>query len=504
MNNNSGLNTRLAVCIVILIVTCTLILDRLVPEGIFLDGVTYAAISRNLAIGKGSFWHLYYRGDWGFYEHPPLMFGLQAIFFKVLGDHYLTEKIYSFVIWVLTAIAMRSLWKRALAAHYEEYSYALPLLLWCLAPTITWGYTNNILDCTMALFDIAAVLFIYRAIVSGSRWQLIVGAVCIFAALLTKGPVGMFPLAVPGLYWLAYKWGAWKELGRAVVQTLVLVELVVVGVFLLFQFPESRSGIEQYLHQQLMAALGGEREITGGGLGRWTLIYELLMQMLVPIALGVIVVVLAKVFKAKRPEYKLKNTALFFLLVGIAASLPMMLSVKQRTFYLVPSLPYYIMALCVVLYPFYIALTNRLGVGEKRLKYFKMSAAVISLGLCVYLGSKVGQPGRDHEMIANMKYIGAHMPKGEKIGICSEMDKDYSFLAYIQRYNRMEVNPVFYAANYVLIDKQVCNNDMIPFISIIGFKKQEFGIERYELYKRQFPLHFDFTLLNPVFRTRGK
>lgn len=479
-------------------------LDRLVPEGIFLDGVTYASISRNLAIGKGSFWHPYYRGGWGFYEHPPMMFGLQSFFFKIFGDHYLTEKIYSFVIWVLTAVLIRRLWKDGLAAQYEKYSYALPLLLWCLVPTITWGYTNNILDCTMALFDLAAVLFIYRGISSSRWWLLLPAGLFIFAALLTKGPVGMFPLAIPALYWLAYSWGEWRKPGKAIWQTLVLAALVSAAVFLLFQFPESRSGIERYLHEQLLAALSGQREITGGGLGRLTLAYELLMQMLVPIALGIIIVIAAKVLKVKKPQYQLKRTAIFFLLVGISASLPMMLSVKQRTFYLVPALPFYIMALCIVLYPYYIALTNRLAVGDKGLKYFRISAIAISIGLCAYLGSKIGQPGRDHELLANMKYIGQHIPKGEAIGICAEMDKDYSFLAYIQRYNRMEVNPVFYAANYVLIDKQVCNNEMIPFISAIGFKKQEFGIERYVLYKRQFPLHFDFTLLNPVFRTRGK
>ncbi len=504
MNHNAGHNTRLTVCITILIITCTLMLDRLVPEGIFLDGVTYAAISRNLAIGKGSFWHPYYRDGWWFYEHPPLMFGLQSVFFKILGDHYLVEKIYSFIIWLLTVVLMRRIWKEALAAQYEKYSYALPLLLWCLAPTVTWGYTNNILDCTMALFDLGAVLIIYKGINTSKWWLMVIGAVFTLAALLTKGPVGMFPLAVPALYWLAYKWGQWKEIPKAILQTLVLTALLAGGIFLLFQLPESRLAIERYLHQQLMAALAGEREITGGGLGRWTLLYELLIQILVPVVLGVIIVVLAKVFKAKRPEYKLKNAALFFLLVGVAASLPMMLSVKQRTFYLVPSLPFYIMALCIVLYPYYIALTNRLTVGDKGLKYFKVAATVISLALCVYLGSKIGQPGRDQELLANMKYIGEQIPKGEAIGICSEAGQDYAFLAYIQRYNRMEVNPVFYTAEYVLIDKQVCNNEMIPFITAIGFRQQEFEVQRYELYKRQFPLHFDFTLLNPAFRTRDK
>lgn len=504
MNNITGQNARLTICITILIVTAVLILDRLVPEGIFLDGVTYASISRNLAIGKGSFWHLYYRGDWGFYEHPPLMFGIQSFFFKVLGDHYLVEKIYSFVIWVLTAVLIQRLWKNGLAASYEKYSYALPLLLWCLAPTITWGYTNNILDSTMALFDLAAVLFIYRSITTSNRWLLPAGAVFIFAALLTKGPVGMFPLAVPVLYWLAYQWGKWQEFRKAMLQTFLLAVLVAGAIFLLFQFPGSRAGIERYLHEQLLAALSGQREITGGGLGRLTLAYELLIQMLVPVALGIIIVIAAKALKTKKPQYQLNRTAIFFLLVGISASLPMMLSVKQRTFYLVPSLPFYIMALCAVLYPYYIALTNKWQMGNKALNYFKMAAIIIALGLCGYLGTKVEQPGRDHELLADIKYIGQQIPRGEAIGICAEADKDYAFLAYIQRYNRMEVNPVFYTAEYVLIDKQVCNNEMIPFIAAIGFRKQPFDKERYELYKRQFPLRLDFTLLNPVFRTKGK
>ncbi len=487
-----------------LIVTVMLILDRLVPEGIFLDGVTYASISRNLAIGKGSFWHPYYRGDWGFYEHPPLMFGIQALFFKVFGDHYFTEKIYSFVVWIVTILLIRHTWKTALADNYERYSYALPLLFWCLAPTVTWGYTNNILDCTMALFDLAAVLVIYKGITSSKWAYTFAGALFIFAAVLTKGPVGAFPLAVPVLYWLVFSWRNWKEFRHALGQTLLLTILLATGIFLLFQFPDSRSSIDRYLHEQLVAALAGKREITGGGMGRLALVYDLVMQMLVPILLSVIVVIAARGLKVLIPKYRHGKTALFFLLVAVSASLPIMLSVKQRTFYLVPSLPYYVMALCFVVYPYYVALTDRLRVGDKSLRYFKVTATVVSLALGVYLGSKIGKPGRDHELLADIKYIGQNVPKDEVVGICAEKDKDYAFLAYMQRYNRMEVNPLFYIPDYVLIDKEVCNNDMIPIISTIGFRKQEFGLEKYELYKKRFPLKFDFILLNPVFRTRDK
>lgn len=506
LNTKSGNNTRLAVALSILLITFTLILDRLIPEGMFLDGITYAAISRNLAIGKGSLWELYYRNHWPFSEHPPLMFGLQALFFKVFGDHYLTEKIYSFAIWLVTVLLLRHIWNRN--ANTDKYTYTLPLLLWCIIPTVTWSYTNNILDTTMAMFDIGAVLLLYISVTttkSSKMLFLLGGGLLTFAAMFTKGPVGAFPLAVPGIYWLVYHTNNFKKLGGVILQTILLLAVVAGCYTLLYQFPESRANLERYLQEQLVAALAGKREITGGGLGRFTLLYELLMQMLPPLVLTTVLIIVTKLLKLK-PSSIIGNSkrAVFFLLIGVAASLPIMLSVKQRSFYLIPSLPFYVLALSTLLYPYYHVLTERLSVGNNGIKYFKISASVIAVGLCVYLGSKVGQVGRDHQLISNMKYLQQQFPKGQVLGICAEGDKDYEFLAYLQRYNRMEVDPVFYCADYVLIDKNVCNNEIIPIVSQLGFKQQDFELEQYVLYRRQFPLRFSFTLLNPVFRTRDK
>lgn len=506
LNTKSGNNTRLAVAIGILLITFTLILDRLIPEGMFLDGITYAAISRNLAIGKGNFWELYYRNAWPFSEHPPLMFGLQALFFKVFGDHYLTEKLYSFAIWLVTLLLLRSIWNRS--DNVSKHSYSLPLLLWCIIPTVTWSYTNNILDTTMAMLDLGAVFLLYKGVTSTNNSKvlyLLGGGLLTFAAMFTKGPVGAFPLAVPGLYWLINNTSDFKKLGKIVLQTIMLITVVAGCYTLLYQFPESRANLERYLQEQLMAALAGKREITGGGLGRFTLLYELVMQMLPPLVLTTVLIIVSKLLKLKSSAFAGNNKrALFFLLIGVAASAPIMLSVKQRSFYLIPSLPFYVLALTTLLYPYYYAITERLSVGNKGIKYFKISASVIAVGLCVYLGSKVGQVGRDHQLISNMKYLQQQFPKGQVFGICAEGDKDYEFLAYLQRYNRMEVDPVFYCADYVLIDKNVCNNEIIPIVSQLGFKQQDFELEQYVLYRRQLPLRFSFTLLNPVFRTRDK
>jgi len=509
LNNNSGNNTRLIVSITILIITSMLMLDRLVPQGIFLDGVTYAAISRNLAIGKGSFWSLYYRGDWIFSEHPPLFFGIQAMFFKLFGDHYLTEKIYSFFIWVVTVILLKSLWNSTKTDTDKKYSYALPVVLWCLVPTVTWAYTNNILDSTMAVFDLAAVLILYKTWSAKDERTAIlpmtIAGILIFAATLTKGPVGAFPLAVPGIYWLVFHLGDGKKFISAAVQTIFMLLVVVAWYFILYQFPEPRANFSRYFNEQLIAALSGRREITTGSMGRWLLLYELMMQMLVPVAITVILIVTARLLKlSPLKQSGAGKNALFFLLLGVCASLPIMMSVKQRTFYLIPSLPYYVMAIALLAYPYYLAITERYKGGANSLRYFKISAAVVSLALCVYLGTKVGQIGRDGELIKNMNYLASKFPKGQVFGICAEADKDYNFLAYLQRYNQMEVNPVFYATEYVLIDKRVCNSGIIPYISRIGFRQEPLEMDNYELYRRRFPLKFDFTLLNPVYQTKGK
>jgi hypothetical protein len=60
----------------------------LIQDDMFLDGVTYAAISKNLAHGYGTFWMPHYTQtkDAVFHGHPPLVFGIQSFFFRVLGD----------------------------------------------------------------------------------------------------------------------------------------------------------------------------------------------------------------------------------------------------------------------------------------------------------------------------------------------------------------------------------------------------------------------------------
>ena len=94
------------------VVFSAVLLPILIQKGMFLDGVTYATISKNLANGYGSFWIPQYTQTHfsQFHEHPPLVFGLQSLFFKLLGDGFLTERIFTLFTAILTAIGIVANW----------------------------------------------------------------------------------------------------------------------------------------------------------------------------------------------------------------------------------------------------------------------------------------------------------------------------------------------------------------------------------------------------------
>jgi len=83
-------------------------------SGMFVDGLTYAAISRNLAQGIGTFWAPSYTTTLypQFFDHPPLGFGLQVVAFAIFGDHLLVERAYSLAMGGVTAMLMMAIWRK--------------------------------------------------------------------------------------------------------------------------------------------------------------------------------------------------------------------------------------------------------------------------------------------------------------------------------------------------------------------------------------------------------
>jgi len=161
--------------------------------GMFIDGVTYAVIARNLAEGIGSFWFPFYTASVypQFHEQPPLGFGLQAAAFAVFGDHLAVERVYSLVMGCLTAGLLVAIWRRTIHAAAHEW---LPVVFWLLPSTVTWSIVNNMLENTQTVFTTAAVLaFICSLHASRAAWAwALAGAFSFWAPFSSRDRTGFF------------------------------------------------------------------------------------------------------------------------------------------------------------------------------------------------------------------------------------------------------------------------------------------------------------------------
>jgi len=257
------------------------ILPRLAQRGMFVDGVTYASIARNLSEGRGSFWSPSYTATIypQFHEHPPFGFWLQSLWFRVLGDHLFVERAYSLAAAIGTALLIASIWRRLnratatgpgpdvaegpARAESGRWPVAsgfewLPILFWIVVPVVSWAIVGNLLEVSLSLLTTAAVAAALEAGGAARPAASLAWGVCsgmfVVAGALTKGPVGLFPLAAPVMFWsISGSRRAWESLGGQWCT-------VIVCTIALCSFEAPAASLTQYFDQQVLASLGGRRE----------------------------------------------------------------------------------------------------------------------------------------------------------------------------------------------------------------------------------------------------
>ena len=184
----------------------------LFSDGMFLDGVYYAVISKNLSNGIGSFWELYFSIKSGvFHGHPPLAMGLQSIFFSIFGDSIYIERAYSFFTFCITGFFIHLIWKEVMIGKYSSYSWIV-LFFWTIIPLNSWACSNNILENTMNIFVSSAVLFAIKNIKTDHLVHLLISGFCLSLAFMSKGFTGLFPLSIFFCYFLVFSSMNFKEM----------------------------------------------------------------------------------------------------------------------------------------------------------------------------------------------------------------------------------------------------------------------------------------------------
>jgi 4-amino-4-deoxy-L-arabinose transferase-like glycosyltransferase len=324
---------------------------RSFDQVLFVDGLAYAAISRNMAMGYGSFWEPYFADSFWlsfnelcpfFCDQPPLMFGIQSLLFRLMGDTIAVENIYNLITLIASALLISVIWKVLFRHNTEIRNQSwLPVLMWYSIKVVWWSVPNNLLDTTMAVFCMWSVYYQLKAFTTDKRnfvyW--ILAGLMIGLACLTKGPVGLFPLAFPVLYAIVY---GKISLSKATRGVLIVGGSFTVFIAFILMYPPANYFLTNYFKGQVLLALLKKREKVSN---HWTAHFYLL-NLLFKNVIPHVILLVSLVAVSIRAKIKISisqrthKVILLIFLVVVSVVLPMLISVKQGDYYLMPALPF--------------------------------------------------------------------------------------------------------------------------------------------------------------------
>ncbi|HMG14420.1 MAG TPA: hypothetical protein VK590_03165, partial [Saprospiraceae bacterium] len=439
-------------------------LPRLVTQGMFPDGLLYSSIARNLAIGKGSSWQPFFsHGYWLdfvkpiYYENLPLMLIVESFFFRLFGEYWWVEKLFSFVVLGINLSLLIHIWNILSKTFVVLSGFAfLPLILWYLMPTVIWGNPNNLMDSFQLIFCLLATGILIRSAFQEDKFSWLfafLGGLVIFIGVLAKGPVGFFPVVIPFLIYLLFKQKhTWRGFFLSAVSFLTALLSIIL---LCYYNPSAYDFIKEYWFQRLNPVLNGTRSDADlRGLYHLKVLYLILIEISPLIGL-IVIIVLYRYFKKsiKYLEEENRKLGILFLLIGLSATLPIIISSRQNAIYIIPALPFFALG-----FSFFILYFSAHSLKIKLASYkFKRPLAIFSftflIGTLIYCFNLFGTPGREKDILSEISKFSKWIPRGESVLVGNNTNSDFSAHTYFQRFKEIEISNIPSKQHFMLIDK---------------------------------------------------
>ena len=456
-----------------------LIISQLLQDGAFMDGMLYVSVSKNLALGYGSFWNLNFSKTFlsSFHEQPPLYFGLLAMFYKILGTSMYVERLFCFICFAINAFFIHKLWKKIYALNSSIASHSwLPILFWTTIPVCFWAYINHVEETVMSVFTIASVYYLYSALfLKEKMWQyILLGGFFIFLASLTKGLQGLFPLTAIGTYWLMTKKISFKKM---IMYTFLLLSVSIICYGLLIVInPNVYISYQKYFETRLIRTFNNVGSTTAN---RFELLI-VLFQELLPIALiTFLILFFTKKFKANDFKHTDQTKAIFwFFLIGLSGALPLMVTLEQRGFYLVTTMPFFAIAIAMILAPRLTTLTNKINIETKGYKISCVIAIALLIFSLIYSSLQINNYKRDESLLKDIYAIGKIVPQNDIINIPYDMSNDWGIICYFERYFDISLEYRKTTSSYFIIRKNL-SKSLVP----LNYKLCSLKTDELDLYK---------------------
>ncbi|MBP5326671.1 MAG: phospholipid carrier-dependent glycosyltransferase [Bacteroidales bacterium] len=444
-----------------------LISGSFLSEGVSHAGMDNAIVSQRMAEGFEDFWmpSLSSPGNPDRQNYLPLGYWLESKWYALFGDNsFMAEKVYSVMTYFILAALIIWIW--TLIGHSRRTGW-LPLLCWITIPIVSWSATNNLLESTMTMFILLSVAFMikgYKALhilkarktvaKGAGRYQMsrmawvFLSAVMMELAFLVKGFSGLFPVFIPFLYWLMVR--RERIIVPIVTTSLILIVWMTTIFVVIFVSPDIYSHLYNYLHHQMIGGVLHVRTVES----RFYILYVLILQSIIPI---VIMMALFVLRLKSRPFYRHlffwrnrgKLTAdqinrskigWFFFVLGLSGLLPIMIGLKQQEFYIVPTLPFFAIAMSCIMYDM---IEDWLENMNKVAQYVLGGLAIVifSSGLLLNISS-IHKVNSNHVLISDMKIILPYLDKGETICVSHEVMESSEIAEFFYRYKQINFDTV--------------------------------------------------------------
>lgn len=437
-NENSLFSRTNALLLFVIALASALIVPALFQDGMFADGVLYAAVAKNTAIGSGTFWHPHFMSSMHdhFHEQPPLGLFLQSLFFHVFSGIY-PERFYDLLIALIDGWLIVKIWRNYFSGQTEIQKNSFwPLLLFFISPLVFWAFTNNILEITMAAFALAATDSLITALIHQRKTvlHLTLATIWIICASMCKGPQGIFPVVFPAILWICGKQVSFK---KALLASLAITGGIVLFYALILQSESIREAYTSWYASRILVTFAGTHNTSGS---HFAMLYDLLLDLLPLLGLSAIIFLLGKKAANSNGFFAWKKGHAFFLL-ALAGSLPLLITREQRAFYLMTSLPFYALSIAFYTAPYISALLQKTNAQAKSWKITGMISLVLIIAALIITVKIAGTPKRDAGLLHDLRISAKMIGDGKSVACDQATYTNWAAVNYFQRYEDIEINP---------------------------------------------------------------
>ena len=276
--------------------------------------------------------------------------------------------------------------------------------------------------------------------------NLIIAGVFIFLASLTKGAQGMFPLAGVFLYGLLFR----KIKVKGIIQFSSILIFVPAGIycFLLLLNSDVYHSFQNYFNTRYVRAFNNLDSTTGN---RFEILFQLVMELLPILLLSLLILIFTRI-RSLKTEQELVNykIMIWLFLIGLSGTLPLIITLEQRNFYLVTALPYFALGIAMLVAPVITRLISNIKTDTYGFKIFRICTVLLLAASLIFTVTRIGKAKRDKDAISDVYSFGKIIPHGEIVGIPPEMINDWSVRYYLLRYYYISLDEQNKSSHYFI------------------------------------------------------